>query len=158
MGPVLVQFLAKNPWANPRMNLKMRRTLPLVTTHPLQKTFERSKCLISFNLLPRANASSKSLLSFRMAKELNRNWKPELSEPFFQEPEPETEAGTVFQEPKPEPCLSVKTLLKNEKTLSPKEPLEPNTGTARTVPCMNSNRTEPWLPCSLCFWALKFGL
>ena len=54
-------------------------------------------------------------------------------------------AGTSFQEPKPEPepCLSVKTQLKYRETLSQEEPSEPQTGTARTVPCTNRNRTEP---------------
>ena len=37
-----------------------------------------------------------------MAREPNRNRKPELSEPFF-------------QEPKPEPSLSVKTVVKQKK-------------------------------------------
>ena len=54
-------------------------------------------------------------------------------------------AGTVFQEPKPElePCPFGKTLLKYWETLSTEEPSEPKTGTARTIPCTNSNRTKP---------------
>ena len=48
-----------------------------------------------------------------MAQEPHRNWKPEPSEPFFQEPN---------AEPKP----------RNRKP-----------GTARTVPPPNRNRTEP---------------
>ena len=76
------------------------------------------------------------------------------------EPEPETEtvgtvfpgtggrtgtAGTVFQEPKPEPepSLSDKPLLKHRETTSPQEPSEPKTRTAGTVPCTNRNRAEP---------------
>ena len=75
------------------------------------------------------------------------------------EPEPETgtdgtvffrnrsrnrNVGTVFQEPKPEPepCLSATPVL-IEKSHSRDEPLEPRTGTARTVPFTNRNRTEP---------------
>ena len=74
------------------------------------------------------------------------------------EPEPETgtagtvfpgtergtgTVGTVFQEPKPEPSLGVKTALNQKQTLSREELSEPKTGTARTFPCTNRNRTEP---------------
>ena len=62
---------------------------------------------------------------------------------------PETErgtVGTVCQELKPEaePSLSVKTVLNHKKkNLSRAELSEPKTGTARTVPSTNRNRTEP---------------
>ena len=48
-----------------------------------------------------------------MAQELNRNRKPEPSEPFSQKPE--AEPPEPFFEPKPEsePSLSVKTVLKD---------------------------------------------
>ena len=42
--------------------------------------------------------------------------------------------------------LCVKTLLKHRKTLFAKEPPEPKTGTARTVPPPNRNQTEPGPP------------
>ena len=68
--------------------------------------------------------------------------------------EPETErgtgtAGTVFQEPEPEPelSLSVKLYWNTENILlSPKEPPEPKTGTARSIPPPNHNWTEPGPP------------
>ena len=39
-----------------------------------------------------------------------------------------------------------KTSLKHRKDISWEEPWEPKTGTARTVPCTNRKRTEPWPP------------
>ena len=42
---------------------------------------------------------------------------------------------------------------KGRKALSPEEPLEPKTGTARTVPPPNRNRTEPSLQCP---WKILF--
>ena len=75
----------------------------------------------------------------RMAQGLDQNRKPEQSEPIF--PGPGTQrgtgiTGTVFLEPKeePEPCLSAKTLLKCQETLSPEEPSEPRTGTIPSHP------------------------
>ena len=60
------------------------------------------------------------------------SWKSELLEPFFPGTETDTgTAGTSFQEPKPEPCFSAKTLLKCWETLSTEELLEPKTGTAQ---------------------------
>ena len=76
------------------------------------------------------------------------------------EPEPETgtvgtispgtesrtgTVGTVFQEPKPEACLLLKTAQKHRERpfLVDEEPSEPKTGTARTAPCANRKRTEP---------------
>ena len=76
----------------------------------------------------------------------NRNRKPQPSEPFFPGTGGRTgTAGTVFQEPKPEPepSLSDRTLLKHRETTSPREPSEPKTRTAGTVPCTNRNRAEP---------------
>ena len=80
----------------------------------------------------------------RVAQEPNRNRKPEPSEPFFPpkaepeppEPFPETETGTGT-------VLSCENLLKYTKTRFAEEPPEPKTGTARTVPLPNRNRTEP---------------
>ena len=69
---------------------------------------------------------------------------------------PETEsgtgtaaAGTVFREPKPEPepSFPLKQYWKQRKTRFAEEPSEPKTGTARTVPPPNRNRTEPRPPC-----------
>ena len=53
--------------------------------------------------------------------------------------------GTVFQEPKsePEPSISVETVLRQKKALSKQEPSQAKTGTVRTVPSTNRNRTEP---------------
>ena len=76
------------------------------------------------------------------------------------EPEPETgTVGTVFPEtesgtgtrrnrfPGTETgtgtVLSCQTVLKHRQTFLEEEPLEPKTGTARTVPFPNRNRTEP---------------
>ena len=63
---------------------------------------------------------------------------------------PETEigtgtVGTVFQEPKlePEPSFPVKLYWNTQKPFFTEEPPEPKTGTARTVPPPNRNRTEP---------------
>ena len=48
-----------------------------------------------------------------------------------------------FQEPKPEPHLSLLRCSKHrEKALSPEEPCKPKTGTAQTVPHPKRNRTE----------------
>ena len=77
------------------------------------------------------------------------------------EPEPETRTvGTVFPgtergtgtartvfEPKPEPSSLLNCILKHTRTPSLEEPPEPKTGTARTVPSPNRNRTEPGPPC-----------
>ena len=72
---------------------------------------------------------------------------------FFPETKRVSGTGTVFQETEPELgtvplCLKQKKSFSREeplteKTLSREEPLEPKTGTARTVPCMNPNQTEP---------------
>ena len=61
-------------------------------------------------------------------------------------------AGTVFQElkPEPEPFFPVKQYWNTQKPPSFEEPLEPKTGTARTVPSPNRNRTEPGPP-----WVLR---
>ena len=59
----------------------------------------------------------------------------------------------VFQEPKPEPSLPVKTVVNRKKKPSKEEPSEPKTGTPRTVPCTNRNRTEPRPP-----WSRGFRL
>ena len=87
-----------------------------------------------------------------------RGWKLPQQDGPRTEPEPENgtvgtifpgagtgTAGTVFQEPKPEPgpCLFVNSLLRYRKTPSREELSEPKTGTARIVPCTNCNRTEP---------------
>ena len=103
-----------------------------------------------------------------MAQEPNQNREPEPSEPFFPKPKAGTgtagtvfclhhrqtlvqppDAGTVFQEPKPEPepSFPVKLYLKQRKSRFAEEPPEPKTGTARTVPPPNRNRTEPRPPC-----------
>ena len=87
-----------------------------------------------------------------MAQEPNRNRKPEPFEPFFQTPKEQPEPSEpFFQEPKPEPgpSLSVETVYSNGKTLSREELSEPKTGTARTFPYMNRNRTEPGTPCKM---------
>ena len=65
------------------------------------------------------------------------------------EPEPETgtvgtvfpagTAGTVFQEPKPEPCPNC---TERQRSPSSGETVRTKTGTARTVPQPNRNRTE----------------
>ena len=80
----------------------------------------------------------------RMAQELNRNQKPEASQPFSINRKKnrnrwncfsgtETGTGTV---------PFCKTVLKQNKPF-PEEPSGPKTGTARTVPCKNRSRTEP---------------
>ena len=63
---------------------------------------------------------------------VNRNQRPELLEPCVQKSKVQL---------KPEP--SIKTVEKYRENLSPEEPSEPKTGTARTVPRTNRNRTEP---------------
>ena len=72
----------------------------------------------------------------------NRNRKPEPSEPFSQEPNAERNRfpGTK-PEPEPSSLLNCTETHKNPPSLE--EPLEPKTGTARTVPSPNRNRTEP---------------
>ena len=74
-----------------------------------------------------------------------RNRKPEPSEPFSQEPNAEPEPPEPFSRNpnrnRNRPLCE--TVLKHTKTPSPEEPPEPKTGTARTVPSPNRNRTEP---------------
>ena len=75
---------------------------PWRKTAPLKRPIKRSM---------RAHSSQKLLRNYvcnaqivRVAQEPNRNREPEPSEPFFPETESGTgTAGTVFQEPKPEP-------------------------------------------------------
>ena len=82
------------------------------------------------------------LLLCRVAREPNENRKPEPSEPFFPETESGTgTAGTVFQEPKPEPepSFPVKNVLKHRK--KKKRPF--CRGTAGTENRNRSNRSTP---------------
>ena len=82
----------------------------------------------------------------RMAQEPHQNRKPEPSEPFFQKPEAEPEPPEPFfrnrNRNRNRPFLS-KHYWNIHKTPSKEEPSEPTTGTARTAPCKNRNRTEP---------------
>ena len=65
-------------------------------------------------------------------------------------------AGTVFQEPKPEPePFSLLKCTETHKTPSFEEPPEPKTGTARTVPSPNRNRTEPGPPWKCPFYTVE---
>ena len=57
-----------------------------------------------------------------------------------EKPEPST-AGTVWHEPKSEPQLSLLRYGNVEKPLSPQDPSEQKTGTARNVPHANRSRT-----------------
>ena len=74
--------------------------------------------------------------NFRMAQEPNQNRKPEPSEPFLQEPKEEPQPPEPFlkKRNRKRNRTSAKTLAKYRDTLSTKEPSEPKTGTARTVP------------------------
>ena len=86
----------------------------------------------------------KSSGPFLVAQEQNRNRQPERSEPFLTKQKKRNRTvGTVFQTPnlELEPSLSVKlTVLKHRKSSSPKELLEPKTGTACPE---TANVTEP---------------
>ena len=86
-----------------------------------------------------------SSLLCRATQEPNRNQKPEPSEPFFPKPKAEPEPPEpFFQEPKPEPNRSLLlNCTETQKNLFAEEPPEPKTGTGRTVPPPNRNRTEP---------------
>ena len=89
-----------------------------------------------------ATCDSKICLSCRVAQEPNRNREPKPSEPYFPKTESGTgTAGTVLQEPKPEPepSFPVKLYWNTEKPLlqtnhrnrkpEPLEPLNPQTAT-----------------------------
>ena len=80
---------------------------------------------------------------YRVSQEPNRNRKPEPTEP-----KSEPALGTVFQEPKPEPepCLSVKPILKQKNPFPETnrwnrepEPLEPS----HSRPVTEPNRDHP---------------
>ena len=86
-------------------------------------------------------ASSKKLS--RPAQEPNRNRKPEPSEPFSQEPNAEPEPPEPFSRNRNRNRPLCEIVLKHRKPPSLEEPPEPKTGTARTVPSPNRNRTQP---------------
>ena len=81
----------------------------------------------------------------RVAQEPNRNRKPEPSEPFSQEPNAEPEPPEPFSRNRNRnrnrPLCEI--VHNTEKPPSLQEPPEPKTGTTRTVPSPNRNRTEP---------------
>ena len=79
----------------------------------------------------------------RMAQEPNWNRKPELSEPFSQKPKAEPEPPEPFFRNRNRNRPFLLNCTETQKTFFVEEPPEPKTGTARTVPPPNRNRTEP---------------
>ena len=100
---------------------------------------------IKVKLIPREYFVAFALALIRVAQEPNRNRKPEPSEPFLQElkvePEPPEPFSRKRKRNRNRPLCE--TVLKHTKNPSLEEPPEPKTGTARTVPSPNRNRTEP---------------
>ena len=78
---------------------------------------------------------------FRVAQEPNR--KPEPSEPFFPKPKAEPEPPEPFSRNRNRNRHFLLNCTEARKTFVAEKPPEPQTGTARTVPPPNRNRTEP---------------
>ena len=116
---------------------------PLRQTEARQQ--KRNKDVVSDVCLGRSCCPWAGADIYRVAQEPNRNRKPEPSEPFFLKPKAEPEPPEPFSRNRNRnrnrPFLLNST--ETQKNLFYRGTAGTKTGTARTVPSPNRNRTEP---------------